>query len=108
MRRIETDRLHAVLELMREHPRERREQHGLLGRGANRRAPDPVALVGPFSEAARSISTRLTEASASFFFRNSRTRKSVWTWAGNCFLPAYHLDTQSRVMPKRMANGLTF
>ncbi len=27
--------------------------------------------------AARSIKMRLTEASASFFFRNSRTRKSV-------------------------------
>ena len=56
----------------------------------------------------QAISTRLTEASASFFLRNSRTRKSVCTWAGNCFLPAYHLDTQSRVMPKRIANGLTF
>ena len=42
--------------------------------------------------AARSISTRLTEASASFFFRNSRTRKSVCTSSGNCFLLAYHLE----------------
>ncbi len=58
--------------------------------------------------AARSMSTRLTEASASFFLRNSRTRKSVCTCCGNSFLPAYHLDTHSRVMPRRMATGLTF
>ncbi len=58
--------------------------------------------------AARSIRMRLTEASASFFFRNSRTRKSVCTSSGNCFLLAYHLDTQSRVIPKRIPSGLTF
>ena len=58
--------------------------------------------------AARSMRMRLTDASASFVFRNSRTRKSVWTCSGNCFLFAYHLDTQSRVMPRRMATGLTF
>ena len=58
--------------------------------------------------AARSIRMRLTEASASFFLRNSRTRKSVCTSAANCFLLAYHLETQSRVIPRRMPSGLTF
>ena len=58
--------------------------------------------------AARSIWMRLTEASASRFLRNSRTRKSVCTSSGNCFLFAYHLDTQSRVMPSRIPSGLTF
>ena len=58
--------------------------------------------------AARSMWTRLTDASASFLCRNSRTRKSVWIWSGNCFLLAYHFDTQSRVMPRRMPSGLTF
>src|SRR3984957_15143450 len=58
--------------------------------------------------AARSISTLLTEASVSFFFRNSRTRKSVCTSCGNCFLLAYHFDVQSRVIPRRMPSGLTF
>ena len=58
--------------------------------------------------AARSISMRLTEASASFFFRNSRTRKSVCTSSGNCFFEAYHFDVQSRVMPRRIPIGLTF
>ncbi len=58
--------------------------------------------------AARSINTRLTEASDSLFFRNSRTRKSVCTSIGNCFLLAYHFDVQSRVIPSRMPSGLTF
>ena len=58
--------------------------------------------------AARSMSTRLTEASVSFFLRNSRTRKSVCTSNGNCFLLAYHLDVQSRVIPSRIPSGLTF
>jgi len=51
---------------------------------------------------------RLTEASASFFFRNSRTRKSVCTSSGNCFFEAYHFDVQSRVMPRRIPIGFTF
>src|SRR5580658_1250059 len=58
--------------------------------------------------AARSISTRLTEASVSFLRRNWRTRKSVCTSCGNCFLLAYHFDVQSRVIPSRMPSGLTF
>jgi hypothetical protein len=35
-------------------------------------------------------------------------RKSVCMCIGNCFLPAYHFDVQSRVMPRRMPIGLTF
>ena len=58
--------------------------------------------------AARSIWMRLTDASASFFFRNSRTRKSVCTCAGNCCRPANQRELQSRVMPSRMPSGLTF
>ena len=58
--------------------------------------------------AARSISTRLTDASDRRFLRNWRTRKSVCTRIGNWRLPAYHFDTQSRVMPSRMPSGLTF
>src|SRR5579875_980312 len=58
--------------------------------------------------AARSMWMRLTEASASRPCRNSRTRKSVCTCAANCFLPAYHFDIHSRVMPSRMPSGLTF
>ncbi len=58
--------------------------------------------------AARSIWMRLTEASCSFVVRNFRTRKSVYTWIGNCFLPAYQREVQSRVMPSRMPSGFTF
>src|ERR1700722_12277444 len=58
--------------------------------------------------AARSINTRLTEASVSFLRRNWRTRKSVCTSCGNCFLLAYPFDVQSRVIPSRMPSGLTF
>ena len=58
--------------------------------------------------AARSIRMRLTEASASFFLRNSRTLKSVCTCVGNCFLPAYQREVQSRTIPSRMPSGLTF
>ena len=49
--------------------------------------------------AARSIMMRLTDASLSFSLRNSRTRKSVCTCTGNCFLPAYQRLVQSRVIP---------
>ena len=58
--------------------------------------------------AARSMWMWLTEASASFFMRNLRTRKSVWMFEANVLEPAYHFDSQSRVMPKRMPTGLTF
>ena len=58
--------------------------------------------------AARSMSTRLTEASLRRSLRKPRTRKSVYTWAGNCFLPAYQREVQSRVIPSRMPSGLTF
>src|SRR5882762_959101 len=58
--------------------------------------------------AARSMRMRLTEASASFRLRNSRTRKSVCTCIGNCLLPAYQREVQSRVIPSRIPIGLTF
>src|SRR5262245_58151426 len=58
--------------------------------------------------AARSMATRLTEASASFLCRKSRTRWSVNTWLGKPRVPAYHFEVQSRVMPRRMPIGLTF
>ena len=58
--------------------------------------------------AARSIRTRLTEASFRRSLRKVRTRKSVCTCSGNCFLPAYQRLVQSRVIPKRMPSGLTF
>ncbi len=58
--------------------------------------------------AARSMSTRLTEASLRRSLRKPRTRKSVYTWAGNCFLPAYQREVQSRVIPSRMPSALTF
>src|SRR5687768_18126119 len=51
---------------------------------------------------------RLTEASTRRFFRNSRTWKSVYTAAGKFLVDAYHLDVQSRVMPRRIPIGLTF
>ena len=58
--------------------------------------------------AARSISTRLTEASFRRSLRKERTRKSVCTCSGNCFLPAYQRLVQSRVIPSRIPIGLTF
>jgi hypothetical protein len=50
---------------------------------------------------------RLTEASLSRFFRNSRIWKSACRYAGKVRESANHFEVQSRVIPRRMPIGFT-
>src|SRR3954453_16788078 len=58
--------------------------------------------------AARSIKICGTEADSSFFFSRSRILRSSVRGLPNSFLPAYHLERQSRVTAMRRPIGFVF
>ena len=58
--------------------------------------------------AGRSITTLLTAACESFFFRKSRTLMSSLSIAGKFLLLAYHLEVQLRLTERRKPIGWIF